>query len=217
MRGARTAGVAVVLVLAGCAGTGPGGIEPAGTGSAEIGDVADCVADEVLTGMGIDGGPGGWTGRPAPAAERVPDGFEPVRVVECRMVVGEIRPLEPDRDLLEHLDPSEVDVNDLRTPGPTSPPGPPEVSLQQVEREGDLTRLLAALAEPSDRPREGQACPAMFEMKPALFLVDAEDRVVRAQWPTTSCGFLRPGAHEALASVPEVGGRTVTRTGRSTE
>ena len=46
---------------------------------------------------------------------------------------------------------------------------------------GDLDRLLAALAQPSDEPGPDTLCPAVLELRPVIFLIDGTDRAVRVR------------------------------------
>lgn len=147
---------------------------------AEIADTAGCLADEVLADLPVRGP---WQGRPAPAAGRVPRDFHPVLVIECW-----------------------VDARILR-PGDPVTATPSDARVLAIEKDGDLGRLLAVLAEPSEQPEPDTICPADYRPRPVLFLVDASGRAVRPAWPTTACGRLKPGAREALAGL-----RTVTTT-----
>lgn len=180
---------------------------------AEIGTRADCLADEVLVALGASA-VGTWSGRPAPAAGTVPEGFEPVRVVECGLapavVRGPVAHLEVLDDELSGHVVGDVDMIEHRDAPLPSPP-PSSVTVERVERVGDLDRLLAALAQPSDEPGPDTLCPAVLELRPVIFLIDGTDRAVRVAWPTTECGSVVPGALEALAAVPEVDRTVVTR------
>jgi len=68
----------------------------------------------------------------------------------------------------------------------------------RIERfEGDLSALLAALAEPDDPPSLG-ACTADMWIGPELWLADAEGHYVRAPYPSTGCAKPRPDVLERV-------------------
>ncbi|WP_193314565.1 hypothetical protein [Georgenia ruanii] len=75
--------------------------------------------------------------------------------------------------------------------------------MEQVTLAGDISPLLTALARPSDA-EDGRPCPAVWQSKPQIYLVDAGGGAVRPRWPVTACGFLRQGAADALAQLEEV-------------
>jgi hypothetical protein len=77
--------------------------------------------------------------------------------------------------------------------------------VREVTLSGDLGPLLAALSRASEAPRADQACIAMFEFKPQIYLVDARGRAVRPSWPVDACGFLHDDARPALAGLSETG------------
>ncbi|WP_143320258.1 hypothetical protein [Cellulomonas iranensis] len=222
----------VVLLLGGCAGVTPqAGRAPDGRvargDAAEVVDSADCAVQEAVAGLGVGGG----QGLPAaPRAGAVPDGFVPVAAVECRpgalvLVTGSAPVLVPElggpalpgvaddgptvpRRTVEVPLPTGA-VEDARTapdPWATEPSEPtsPVVRIDAVRLEGDLGPLLAQLRRPDETPRSDQACPAMFEAVPALYLVDTDDRAVRVTWPTDACGFRHDGAAESVAALTEV-------------
>ncbi|WP_156442128.1 hypothetical protein [Cellulomonas iranensis] len=93
-------------------------------------------------------------------------------------------------------------------PGPSATelpePTSPGVRIDAVRLEGDLGPLLAQLRRPDVAARPDQACMAMFQAVPVLYLVDADGRAVRVTWPTDACGFLREGAIESVATLTEV-------------
>ena len=162
--------VTVSVLLTGCAGA-PGGNAQA-TEIATIVDGYDCLAPNL----------GGWvlppdqTGTPdpehpdAPAAGRVPADFTPTLAVRC--------------DLMASIEDAEG-----RWSGVTA-----------VTLTGDLTPLLAALAEPNDAPWLGP-CTADMELVPPLWLVDAIGRAINAHYPSTGCGKTKPGVRDALAGL----------------
>jgi hypothetical protein len=66
---------------------------------------------------------------------------------------------------------------------------------------GDLTTLVAALRQPDVPAPAGLACPAMFEIQPGLFLLDADGRYVHVAWPLDECQFIQKPARDALAAL----------------
>ncbi|WP_243232990.1 hypothetical protein [Microbacterium sp. CIAB417] len=81
----------------------------------------------------------------------------------------------------------------------------------RIERfEGDLSALLAALAEPDDPPSLG-ACTADMWIGPELWFADAEGRYVRTPYPSTGCAKPRPDVldrvEEAVAALALVESR----------
>jgi hypothetical protein len=122
------------------------------------------------------------------------------RGVEPEPVPGSGR-LTPDTEV-----PVPLPGDGLTVPGGDPPPAPAHDgggTVREVTLEGDLAPLLTALARRSDRVPPDQACPAMFEVKPQIYLVDAQGRAVRPQWPVTGCGFLQDGAAELLSELRE--------------
>ncbi|MFC8730874.1 hypothetical protein ACFT5B_00250 [Luteimicrobium sp. NPDC057192] len=115
--------------------------------------------------------PDNGSGVPTPALPepgRVPDGFVPVAAVECPVM------------------PSVTDAEGVWS------------AVEQVRYTGDLTVLLAALAEPDDRPRVNQACAAMLVIAPPLWLVDATGRAVLVRRPVDVCHEPQGGVDAAL-------------------
>jgi hypothetical protein len=196
----------IVLLTAGCASA------PARPAAEVAADGPDCLAADVLTDLGMVP-PTGHT-RTGPEAGSVPDGFTPVSVVRCggAFLLGDVAPpvlLTPAPETLEDLGAGAVDLEDaLATPAapaePTPEPRSAPVTVQVSELRGDLGPLLDQLARPSQAPREGEVCMAMMELRPVIFLVDADGRAVRAQWPSTSCGFLLDGATAPLDALEVV-------------
>jgi hypothetical protein len=175
-RVAAVAVAAAMMTAAGC--TGPGAAPEATPPTADISASGpDCLADEVLTGMGVAAPTTPTRRRPAPSSGSVPVGFTAVQVVECRPLLPGGAP--PTRGALSSV-------------------------VLEVVLTGDLTPLLAALSRPSDAPIADGACPAMFQLKPQIYLVDAAGRAVRPQWPLDRCGFLQDGALAALSGLSEV-------------
>lgn len=223
-RDRRRAGVALAIVLPAllAGGCGP---ESALPPAAEVADAGpDCLADGVLWGLGLT--PPDGHDRPGPEPGAVPADFDAVAVVDCRG--GWRAPLDmqpetsPPAELVDRIPPDdvvtagpglvddlaehEVDLRDLpAVPEPV--PAPASVTVVEAELRGDLGPLLAALARPSRQPAPGEACPAMMQLRPEIYLVDADGRAVRAHWPTTGCGFVlddgAPGLLDALDVVRE--------------
>ena len=202
-RRARRAGSVVVAavtaaLLTGCGGSGAIPTPP--MEAEEVAEVAprgpDCLAREVVLELfGVE--PAGS----APAASRsgaVPEGFEPVQVVLCRP--GPLALVEP-----EPLEPATA----IPSPLPTAPTAdashdrrPTAATVEQVTLVGNLAPLVTALARPS-APNDGRPCPAVWESKPQIYLVDAGGGAVRPRWPVTACGFLQKGAADSLAQLEE--------------
>ena len=173
--------VTVAMLLSGCAGA-PGGNARA-VAAAETVDGYDCLAPNL----------GGWvlpadpmsTPDPlhpdAPEAGRVPVDFRPTMAVRC--------------DLMASIDDAEG-----RWSGVTA-----------VTLAGDLTPLLAALAEPDDGHWLGP-CTADMELVPPLWLVDAAGRAINAHYPRNGCGKTKPGVRNALAGLAVRETTTLKRT-----
>ncbi|WP_427017050.1 hypothetical protein ACQCSX_20550 [Pseudarthrobacter sp. P1] len=122
------------------------------------------------------GGPGlvpGASHPPQPVAGSVPEGFFPVLVVLCSGVYE-----------LE-----------------TTPEGQWSVRSED-HLAGDPGPLLATLARPSDRAREGQACTADGVVGPTIWLMDARGRAMVAARPSDVCGKPKPGVGQLLATMP---------------
>jgi hypothetical protein len=107
-------------------------------------------------------------------AGNVPDGFDPVAVQRCTLFASRA----------DHVGTWSGPVNE--------------------RLEGDLTELLAALAEPDEAPTMGP-CTADMWMGPELWLADAAGRYIRVPYPMGSCPKPRPDVLErieaALASL----------------
>lgn len=73
-------------------------------------------------------------------------------------------------------------------------------TISQGELSGDFTALLAALAEPSDKGEANVVCPAMMELRPGLWLVNAAGDAVQVKWPTDTCDmtFGKPDTQKAI-------------------
>ena len=142
------------------------------------------------------------SGPRAPASGKVPDGFEPVQVVLCRP--GPLTLVEPAPFEIVTAIPSPV-PSVPSVPTADAPKGrtPATVTVEQVTLTGDLAPLLTALGRPS-APTDGRPCPAMWESKPQIYLVDAAGGAVRPRWPTTACGLLHKEAVEPLTYLEEV-------------
>jgi hypothetical protein len=204
---------AAALALAGCgSSTAPAVAEIVDEGP-------ECLATEVLQGLAIQ--PPEGHDRPAPAAGSVPADFDPVAVVECRGPLSEVEVwsepgqlvvpelLEPEEDRVEPGGPGEVGLQPGEPggpalPAPQEPAAPTPVTVTEVELHGDLAPLLADLARPSRTAGPDQACPAMMEYQPQIYLLDALGRAVRVQWPTDGCRFLLDGVTDGLTALTEV-------------
>ena len=214
-RTVRVLAATAALALVGCGSS----TTPA---AAEIGeDGPDCLATEVLRALAIE--PPDDHDRPAPAAGSVPADFDPVAAVECRGPLSEVEisgGAEPEQMVVpELLEPGEVDLQpgevDLQPgepggpalPAPEEPVAPTPVTVTEVELHGDLAPLLADLARPSRTAEPDQACPAMMEYQPQIYLIDALGRAVRVQWPADECRFLLDGVTDGLQSLTEVARR----------
>lgn len=73
---------------------------------------------------------------------------------------------------------------------------------------GNYGTLMAALAEQSDR-QKGGACPAMWELIPDLWLLNAAGKAVHVQWPMTGCNFSKPGVRNALDALTVSSTKTI--------
>ena len=187
---AMAAGIAGLITLAasGCASTAPETPEtPGGPVAKPVAEI-DCRTE------------GTWmlpdelaTPDPAiPVPGRVPDGFEPAAALRCTSLTPGIEGTAP--------------VDDT----------PPGLVVVQVERfEGDLSPLVAALAEPDDPVPADVVCTADMELVPPLWLEGVDGRLIPVHYPRNACGKTKPGVHEAidalqLTSVSEV---TISATG----
>jgi len=79
--------------------------------------------------------------------------------------------------------------------------GPDASSVVERRLTGDLAAVTAVIDEPSARVPDDRACPAMGQVQPVLFLVDAAGRTVRAAWPLDECGFVKQQALAAVAAL----------------
>ena len=173
---AMAAGLAGLLALAasGCASNAPGAPDAP---DAPGGPVAEPVAEIDCRTEGT------WmlpdelaTPDPAiPVPGRVPDGFEPAAALRCTSLTPGIEGTAP--------------VDD-------TPPG--EVVVQVERFEGDLSPLVAALAEPDDAIPADVVCTADMELVPPLWLEDVDGRLIPVHYPRNACGKTKPGVHEAL-------------------
>lgn len=118
----------------------------------------------------------------APAPGSLPDGFVPTAVVACR------------------------------PGGPDTPTASGEVAVAETRYEGDLSGVLDALSEPSDRRDRG--CTPSHVRVPALWLVDEGGRAIRPSVPKDECGALKARVFsevEGLISVSETPHLLVTQ------
>lgn len=175
-RDRRGAGIALAVLVPAliAGGCGPEAVRPS---AAEVADGGpDCLAADVLWSLGLTP-PEGYD-RPGSRAGAVPVDFEAVAVVRC--------------------------LGPLDLPVTTAERERPAATVVEAELRGDLGPLLAVLARPSQQPAPDQPCPAMWESQPVIFLVDADGRAVRAQWPTDACHFLLDGATRPLDALEVV-------------
>jgi len=106
-----------------------------------------------------------------PVPGRVPDGFDAVAALRCRIV-------------------------DLPT-APVNGTFPP--ATVQIERwEGDLDPLLDALADADDPVPKDFACTADMELVRPLWLESADGTVIPVRYPRNACGKTKPAVTEAL-------------------
>lgn len=175
-------------------------------------DDAGCLTADVVAALG------GWapegTLRLSSRAGTLPPGFEPVRVVECRLervaVPSEPR-MVPSPDLHGRAagDTPEREATggaaDSEAAGGAPEGGAAAVRVTEVTLEGDLGPLVGALGRPSHPDPYRGACPAIGHVYPQILLVDAAGNVVRPQWPVKACGYLDDGALPALERLEEVG------------
>lgn len=126
------------------------------------------------------------------ATGSVPEGFVTAGVVRCRW---------------DFAVPSGPSPTDPASPS-SSATAPPGYVVVEEHLGGNFGPLLAALAEPSDR-QGGGACPAMAEMVPDVWLVNAAGKAVHVQWPLTVCNFTKPGVRDALVDLSLVSTTTL--------
>lgn len=156
-------GVLVVATIGGCAQLL--GTQPPEPPEAQPASAVDCRTE----GDWWDSAPEPRA-EPLPAPGRVPDGFDAVAALRCR-----------------------VDF----TPAPVNgaADGPPV----RIERfEGDLGPLLDALDRPDDPIPPNVMCTADMELVPALWLEDAAGAVIPVHYPRDACGKTKPGVSEAV-------------------
>ncbi|MCU6479486.1 hypothetical protein [Arthrobacter sp. A2-55] len=102
----------------------------------------------------------------------IPEGFQPVSVVECT-AFGD-------------------NVTDARGTWRT---------ITQKRLSGDLVPLVKFLHTPSDKAVGKLVCEASLEITPDLWLLDATGRAIHVKWPLTACHKSQPGIKEALAQL----------------
>jgi hypothetical protein len=86
-----------------------------------------------------------------------------------------------------------VDVESVRGDGQW------QVRLEETAVSG-VGALVAAVRLP-DLPRTDGACPAIGQVAPDVWAVDAAGRAVRFRWPVDGCGLIRTEAMTALEAV----------------
>lgn len=137
-------------------------------GDAAIVDAPDCFADEVLDQVELYEEALSWTGLgdvvaarrtgPAPVAGAVPDGFEAVAAVECRLRSSAPHPLAP------------AVYEEVRLEGDIAA----------------LVAALALPSQTPESSGD-TGCRAMFIPTPAIYLVSADGRAVRPTFPHGAC------------------------------
>ena len=74
--------------------------------------------------------------------------------------------------------------------------GGPVAEIRRFE--GDLTPLLAALAEPDDPVPTDVVCTADMELVAPLWLESVDGSLIAVHYPRDACGKTKPAVHEAL-------------------
>lgn len=172
----------IALGSSGCATNqaGPGPSEPP---VAEPATAVDCRTE------------GSWMLPDAPATPdpaipvpgRVPDGFEAAAALRCTLTW----PTEGAAGA-DEVDQAPVDPVDAGV-------------VAQVERlEGDLTPLLAALAEPDDPVPTDIVCTADLELVAPLWLEGVDGSLIPVHYPRDACGKTKAAVHDALAGLEVV-------------
>lgn len=197
------AAVATAVLLTGC---GAGEIPTPPMEAEEVAEMTsagpDCLAEEILLELfGVELAGSAPTAPTAPVAGKVPGGFEPVQVVLCRP--GPLTLVEPEPFEIVTALPSPLPTAASSEDGHDRTPATVTVTVEQVTLTGDLAPLRTALESQSDT-YDGRPCPAVWESKPQIYLVDADGDAVRPRWPTNACGFLHEGAAEPLADLEEI-------------
>lgn len=173
--GMLVAAAAAVVLATGCAQAIPPVGEPIPEPEAPVMSAVDC-RSEPTSAMMFDGVATPDPTIPVPG--RVPAGFEASAALRCVVDWGPLNEVE------------------------TAPDAAPSAPIVQVERvDGDLTALLAALAEPDDLTPVDTWCTADVEIVRPLWLEDADGGVVPVHYPRNVCGKTKPAVHQALAGL----------------
>ncbi|WP_168627219.1 hypothetical protein [Cryobacterium sp. BB307] len=186
--GLAAAAMLMTLVATGCAQSAPLGPE------AEGHETVDCRSEPSALSPNPDGR---LDDSSVAVPGRVPDGFEAVAALRCSLELT-LAPA-PDRE--------PVPLEFWSESGPPPNVETPENAaggevVWRVERlEGDLTRLLNALAAPDDLPSAGLACTADMEIVPALWLESRSGEFVPVHYPRNGCGKTKPAVRDALAGL----------------
>jgi hypothetical protein len=155
----------------------------------------DCLAPEVLHGLGLSAEDG--DGNEAPARGAVPSGFEPVRALECadpssaqvaaltdEQYVGRMPAYTPEQlELLGDDAATEATAVAIEHVGDLGP------LLEELHR---LARLDVATCTPAAPRRE-------------VWLVDADGRAIRPTWPAAPCTGGTARADVLLDGLPTSG------------
>lgn len=177
------AGVALVLLLAGCATPL---LFAQNRPPAPVHESADICAPEAPTGG-------------------VPDRFVPVAAYLCDQILIVVPP-DPDAT------PPTLEFDEHGRPSPPPSPEQPDAVPSEAPRmdprrfEGDLIPLLAALSVPDVPSGIGDSvCPLVMVFPPDVRLVDDRGRWVRPAIPRNECGQPeRDAVDEAFARLTEV-------------
>lgn len=144
---------------------------------ATVASAADCLAPQVIADLGLraDARELSATSHPdVPGPGSVPTGFEPVGVVEC--TTG------------ERL----TDAQGVWD----------AITVRRLE--GDLGRLMTALAAPPTTSTGDRLCPTPQAASSELWLVDALGRAVRPATPVDVCGAPTPAVRSAVTALTEI-------------
>jgi hypothetical protein len=171
--GVLVGAAALAVCASGCAGAAPPGSGPPPATGAPLQSMVDC-RSEPSSAMMFD--PSATPDPSIPVPGRVPAGFQASAALLCDIDWAPI---------------GEVDLA-------PADEGKLELTVQVERHEGDLTALLAALAEPDDQGPTDIVCTADLEIVPALWLEGADGMVTPVHYPRNDCGKTKPAVHDAL-------------------